>query len=799
MSYTNATFHIDLENGSDSARTALTTVTVSNPSGTITRANKTAHGLVTGAVVDMTLFTAWLNAAWKITVFDADNFDLDAAVWQSTADANGTATPRGGSRKADAWKTFATGATAARIAPGDTIRVMASPDETLVGNATWTYLSKTVTLAGAVTANISDCETAWTASANATATTSTAQFKENTKSANLAIAGAFTTGLCAYFATGTLDLSGYQQVSFWVYSSAAVTAGTLSLRLCTDTAGAVSVHTIAIPAIPMTSRWVPVVVDLGGALNSAVASVALYQDTDIAAVTLNIDNIIACKSSSSADSLNLTSLIGKVWNGSWVASTTYSANDIRIPTQPNRNGYRYKVTAGGGGAAGPSEPTWPQEVGVTVTDGALTWTCEGLEDTWYGIQSINGTTVKLDGDAQTLGNAGRGYAGITETVATYKRELIKQTIAGIFSGYNTVSKAGTQGSNISFIGGWNRTDMSTRTGETWIDGQNGSFVYGYSCSLAFITLDNLSSVRCYTGLNANGVVGGVYKNTHQNSHSNNAFDSGGNSYSSSIVGMCCNNNAATGLNAAGIIGPGRAITCNNNGQYGITQNGGGNGAVVKIIDVVIKNNVYGFVVSAIGNDTPRFFGLISAANTTAGLQTTSPIDVLLNNCSITDSNPFTINGAGYDKYFWSQKHNQTADSHLGITDGGTITSATDQRHTASGIAWKFRPTSTTRGVAYPLRLSVAKIACTANTAVNVQIWTRRDSTNINGTLKITGGQIAGVPADVTVACAPSINTWTLSSALTFTPTETGVVEITFECYDGVGTSNNLWCDDIVIS
>ena len=37
-----------------------------------------------------------------------------------------------------AWRTFANGATAARIAPGDTIRIAKSPDPVSVGNADWT-------------------------------------------------------------------------------------------------------------------------------------------------------------------------------------------------------------------------------------------------------------------------------------------------------------------------------------------------------------------------------------------------------------------------------------------------------------------------------------------------------------------------------------------------------------------------------------------------------------------------------------------------------------------------------------
>ena len=143
MSYSNATFYVDDGSvsgnpGDDSARAALTSCTASNPSGTITRINKTGHGLATGAVVDLTDFDAWLNGAWKVTVFNADNFDLDGATWQATVDASGTVTPRGGSSWADAWLTISDGPLAARIQPGDTIRVAKSGDPVSVGGATWT-------------------------------------------------------------------------------------------------------------------------------------------------------------------------------------------------------------------------------------------------------------------------------------------------------------------------------------------------------------------------------------------------------------------------------------------------------------------------------------------------------------------------------------------------------------------------------------------------------------------------------------------------------------------------------------
>lgn len=135
MAYTNAIFYMDMVSGSDAVRSTLTACTASNPSGTITRLNKTAHGLVTGAVVTTTNFTAWLNGTWKITVVDANNFDLDTAVWQATADATGDVLPFGGSSWADAWKFPVTGPTAGRTQPGDVIRVAESGTEVSLGQS----------------------------------------------------------------------------------------------------------------------------------------------------------------------------------------------------------------------------------------------------------------------------------------------------------------------------------------------------------------------------------------------------------------------------------------------------------------------------------------------------------------------------------------------------------------------------------------------------------------------------------------------------------------------------------------
>lgn len=54
------------------------------------------------------------------------------------SDATGTVTPFGGQSFIDAWKTITLGATAARIAPGDVVRIAKSSDPVSIGDGQWT-------------------------------------------------------------------------------------------------------------------------------------------------------------------------------------------------------------------------------------------------------------------------------------------------------------------------------------------------------------------------------------------------------------------------------------------------------------------------------------------------------------------------------------------------------------------------------------------------------------------------------------------------------------------------------------
>lgn len=137
------------------------------------------------------------------------------------------------------------------------------------------------------------CETAWTESANVTATVSTTK-KEGTYSSSIAFGAGFTTGKAAYDSfVSPKNLSAYHRVFFWIRSNMAISAGVLTLRLCSDTTGDVTVDTIAIPAIPTINTWQEVTVDLTTKFGSAIQSIALYAESDPGTPTILIDQIVA--------------------------------------------------------------------------------------------------------------------------------------------------------------------------------------------------------------------------------------------------------------------------------------------------------------------------------------------------------------------------------------------------------------------------------------------------------------------------------------------------------------------------
>ena len=690
-------------------------------------------------------------------------------------DQEGGSDAADGTTFANRWKTITSGATAARIAPGDIIRVMASPDPQSLGiSATWTNKSKTVALASALTLNVDLCETAWTASPNVTATAITTR-KEGANSSSLAIASAFTTGLVAYKAFASTNFSAYRQISFWIRMDLSTLAsGVLELRLCSDAAGVTAVDTFVIPALNGALVWRPITINKGSALGAAIQSVALYAVSDPGTVTILLDDIIACKDATAADALSLTDVIGKNTSG---------------------------------------ETFWP-------------------------IQSINGTTVLLDAAPECLASDGRGYSGTTESVTTYRR----QTIAVDNASAETVQDSGTVGSLITFSGGWNRTDMSTQTGETWWRQARPA--------QALITLDrnyiafdrfglvrsNVAGLFCtYAG--SFDKLGCELSNMHCNGNGDGMdilnLDAGQFCFTGDIY--ACANGTASAVDGLGIYAYNGAFTtisisqtagilrCHSNLYQGFMSDC----SYLYLLELHTNNNYWGNLFSGDGvvrrlvakdcnNYNVQHYSS-SRLRTPESLTTSGGgggfFSILVygsakpraKNVSVPETTPCVfqaqgalveIGGMGEQKVM-NEKWSLTVDNHLIFTPRGRIISETGaDRHTASGIAWKMSPADTLMSAEYPMVLPLAKIAVDRDAMVTVKAWMKRSNTALTGKLVCKGGQLTGVAYTVSASVSAAAGTYE-ELTITFLPQEHGTIEI--EAHAFGGTTHNLWIDDMTIT
>lgn len=674
-----------------------------------------------------------------------------------------------GSDWAHAWKTITSGATVARIAAGDVIRIAKSPAPASVGNATWTNLSKTVTLAAAQNLNVDLCETNWTANGSGDVTPSSIAVATDAKEGSycqklLFDATVQTSIMQAYREISETDFSAYQKISFWIKNNGAITAGTLRISLCSDTAGATPVDYFDIPAIPSTSQWIPLTLTKsgGGNLGASIKSIALYTNsavTGLASKYIYLDDIIAC----TTNGLNLQSLISK--------------NSLE----------------------------------------------QGGNEAWYGIQSINSATILLDNDTSKKSNSGKGYFGTTETVATYKRETIKTALAAISSTQvQAIQASGTSGSNIQFQGGYN-TSTNEQDGETFFDGLNG-YGYGlYATAKTFITINRLNFSRYYAApylVSASNFwsfgsifISNCYDSFIISNCHNSTIETISSVNGSSLISFAscfgwtigaitnCNNGDTQGLkiDVSANFKISSILSVSNNTNYGIQISDRANKNIINLVKKCDSNGIYGVYFN--GSFNNKIFSISTSANATSSIYSQMSDNNFVKNATISEETKITFSTSfiyANPKIFLGSIGGDTDDNQIFSTksESPAIRSQTATRHTASGTAWKFAPQSG-RNLGYKLDLSIAKIAVVASKLVTVKAWMKKDhASNIGCDIVCEGGQIAGVAADVSATKADDTDWEELT--ITFTPTEAGVVEILARAWYVAGNSY-AYVDDLTIT
>lgn len=315
---------------------------------------------------------------------------------------------------------------------------------------------------------------AWVgATANVT-TFLTNAFNKGAISDQISIAAGFTTGKIAYYTLpATLNSSAYQQLSLFMNQSTGATLGGLTISLCSDTLGDTAVDTFTIPSTGALTVWTPFTFNKGSALGSSIQSISISRAANNGAQLFNFNSIVAVKSPTSVDALSNTSLVTK------------------------NNGTEGAYAVGGFGGS-------------------------------------DGTIVFLDSSptATNLTTTGGAYYGTTETVGLWRYEplnpytlnsaALPSTAATGTSYMLFPANNGILNAPITFSGGWDSTNMSTRTGQTWFTNQNG-FAYGlYNLAPSnYVTVDRVNYTRCQIGYFSDAsVLGNIVQNCNYTATNN---------------------------------------------------------------------------------------------------------------------------------------------------------------------------------------------------------------------------------------------------------------------------------------
>lgn len=638
------------------------------------------------------------------------------------------------------------GITAARTSPGDVIRIMKSEDPVSLGySATWTNLSNLVTLqnsASALAKEITFCENSWSASPNVTCTTNSSTYKQGTKSSSIAVGSSFTTGILAYYPTGTIDLSTYDKVSFWMRTSNAQSSGVFRIDLCSDTIGAVPVSSMTIDKSFSTNNWKCVTLNNSSSAScSAVQSVSLYAISDPGTPTILLDNILACTK------LTLTCVISK--NSSATATEHYpiqsiSGSEIRLD---------YHTDSTGGdvipGYFGPTETvlTYKTEP-IRIANSSFTTQDAG--------DSVSGSLYSGGWDQTNMST----QTGITIIDV---QDDSSQCISNSYD-YNSFENiVAMRGANSINAAGWYSTYTNCAA---MLAGNNSGILLG----------------------NYVKVLGGFYSN-----NSSYGINTNNGAYNLSISGAACNNNGNTGY---------RLFT-NNLYLYSCSANNNqGTAGFFFLNGISVFDNLFAFsntfgggiYVGGASNSAKVTGRKLTTSGNTYGVFNGGSSTVELDDVYLTDSTPvFTTNEAIVNISRWNG-----LSTGMRVYDVSTVAGKLNTVHVHGSTTASIETVAlSTRTPDFPLIHYIAPFAVKSTGTLTFSVWVKRQtSANVGARLFLRKNQNAGITTNQIATASAASNTWE-QLTITCSPTQNTMLQFELHSWQipgGGGTASIYWGD-----
>ncbi len=639
---------------------------------------------------------------------------------------------------ATAYKSFGQAINVASA--GDRIKLKETPSYS-IGNASWTNLSKTITLANAQTKDICDCDTVWVKDGASSVSRSTSSpIKQGNAYVSITIPGTSNlNSLMAHFEISNTgeDYSQYQGISFWIRPNRALSGSQFAIKLCSDTDGLIPVNEFVIPDLLKGNGWHPITIygNLG-----TVKSVALYTGTTATTTdtTIRLDNIIAVKQ----NGLCLNSLIskdecfypiqsimgttvlidnstdtfstqGKGYCGTTETAETYIVNPILVPSQNlancNKSGTEGNPIIISGG--------W-DDGGETFIDLLHSSSNSGNEGIY-----INGSYWKIENLAIIRAMSGINCYSVSS-----------QGISNEFS-------------NLRVIGCY----YGLRT-------SNNS--YGRQAN---ITMNNVQANNCNQGINISNTLNILLGDiTTLNNISSGCSLNANAGYVNSITSKNNNNGVvlSDNLRIQNILSEYNSTGIRLNNYYG------------KIKIAESNHNTYGLHISGQGN---AVINLLSTQGNSHSLYSSSASahGLTILNCDFQEGSQFNIVQPTGGNYLFGNIGASDNYKQIGLFNVDTY--PTD-RPNGEGRMIKISKLNSSLGQNNAILYPLAKVLCEQNKSVTISAYMRKSkSVEVDGGLFIEAGELKGINEDILDVLQDNVN-WQQVS-ISFTPPMTGVVQV----------------------
>lgn len=407
---------------------------------------------------------------------------------------------------------------------------------------------------------------------------------------------------------------------------------------------------------------------------------------------------------------------------------------------------------------------------------------------WWPVMWIQGSTITL---GQLTGRTAYRWYGPSGPYSLLVRNPVRPfSDAGAMVAIN-LNFSGTFGNNVQVSGGWNPA-TGLQDGMTFVD-----FVYQPSGFFAlnglYITLERLILARAENMLGGTATVGTVLRDCNFVDAFSYIFNPA--IYYDLLVENCQFANSPQYGMVATWNGYGRHrwVNCRwHNMSNGFVHQDGWS----ELRNCEMMGGTYGIFASGIvyAKDCRFAYNTVDVAFNNNRIS-----QITLDNCLLESPTEFSTGGAtwwnlGPASWIKSHNHDRITGNHKQFLYSGTYVEPDSvERHTPSGLAWRFNQTNHQLGgipIRWPFSPTPFQFPVRAGHSYRFWIWMHR-SENYNSAflprLVLLGGRILGLDEDVAEPMAGPPDTWEQVEIEAGPFGEDGVVEAWVEGYGGQGT------------